>query len=63
MSDISFCCFLREYFETGINYFVRRLTMYSEAINGYKFEIAASVTSEKAKTLIGKDITEFLIPE
>jgi len=52
-----------EDFEKGINYFVRRLTMYSEAIDGYKFEIAASVTSEKARTLIGKEINEFLIPE
>ena len=50
-------------FEEGINYFTRRLTMYAEAIKGYKFEIAASVTSEKARALIGKDLSDFLIPE
>lgn len=52
-----------ENFEKGINYFARRLTMYAEAIEGYKFEIAASVTSEKARTLIGKNISEFILPE
>ena len=52
-----------ENFEKGIDYFVRRLTMYAEAINGYKFEIAASVTSEKARKLIGKEVTEFLISD
>ena len=50
-------------FEEGISYFVKRLTMYAEAIDGYKFEIAGSVTSKKARTLIGKEITEFIIPD
>ncbi len=50
-------------FEEGINYFARRLTMYANDIEGYKFEIAASVTSKKARTLIGKEISEFLLPE
>jgi hypothetical protein len=50
-------------FEEGINYFVRRLTMYAEAINGYRFEIAASVSNEKGRKLIGKDLSEFLIPQ
>jgi len=52
-----------ENFEQGINYFIRRLTMYAEAIEGYKFEIAASVTSKKARNLIDKELSEFLIPE
>lgn len=52
-----------EDFEEGINYFIRRLTMYADAINGYRFEIAASVTSEKGRTLIGKDLSELLLPE
>ena len=52
-----------EHFEETINYFVRRLTMYVEAIEGYRFEIAAAVTSEKGRTLIGKDLTEFLLSE
>ncbi|MHA1931945.1 MAG: hypothetical protein ACW96X_05355 [Promethearchaeota archaeon] len=52
-----------EDFEVGINYFVRRLTMYAEAIEGYRFEIAASVTSEKGRELIGKDLSELLLPE
>ena len=52
-----------EHFEETINYFVRRLTMYAEAIEGYKFEIAASVTSEKGRKLIGKDLSDFLLPE
>ncbi len=47
-------------FEEGINYFARRLTMYAEAIDGYRFEIAASVSSKKGRELIGKDISEFL---
>lgn len=37
--------------------------MYAEAIEGYRFEIAALVSSEKGRELIGKDLTEFLIPE
>ncbi|MHA1729870.1 MAG: hypothetical protein ACTSWY_14235 [Promethearchaeota archaeon] len=49
-----------ENFETGINYFFRRLNMYKNAIEGYTFEIAASYDSEKGKTLIGKDLSEFL---
>ncbi|MFW9895421.1 MAG: hypothetical protein ACFFD7_06425 [Candidatus Thorarchaeota archaeon] len=49
-------------FDDGIRYFAKRLTMYADAIKGYKFEIAGSITSEKARTLIGKDISEFLIP-
>ena len=53
----------REKFEETINYFVRRLNMYAQAIDGYIFEIAASVKSKKARTLIGKDLSEFLIPE
>jgi hypothetical protein len=52
-----------ENFEGTINYFVRRLTMYAQAIEGYKFEIAASVTSKKARELIGKEISDFIIPE
>jgi hypothetical protein len=50
-------------FEEGISYFARRLTMYADAIDGYKFEIAGSVSSKKARTLIGKEISEFIIPE
>ncbi|MFW9822554.1 MAG: hypothetical protein ACFFE4_06450 [Candidatus Thorarchaeota archaeon] len=50
-------------FDDGIRYFAKRLNMYADAIKGYKFEIAASVTSEKARTLIGKEISEFLNPE
>ena len=50
-----------ENFEEGINYFVRRLTMYAEAIEGYKFEIAASVSSKKGREMVGKDLSEFLI--
>jgi len=50
-------------FEEGISYFARRLTLYAEAIDRYKFEIAASVTSKKARTLIGKEISEFIIPD
>ena len=50
-------------FEEGINYFTKRLTIYAEAIDGYRFEIAASVSSKKGKELIGKDLSEFLIPE
>ena len=53
----------KENFEGTINNFVRRLTMYAEAIEGYKFEIAATGTSKKARNLIGKAISEFLIPE
>lgn len=52
-----------EKFEESINYFVRRLTMYAQAIEGYRFEIAASVTSKKARELIGKDLSENLIQE
>ena len=52
-----------ENFEVGINYFVRRLTMYAKAIDGYKFEIAASISSKKGRELIGKDLSEFLIPD
>jgi len=52
-----------EDFEEAIKYFVRRLTMYAEAIEGYRFEIAASVTSKKGRDLIGKDLSEFLIPD
>ncbi len=52
-----------EDFEEAINYFVRRLTMYAEAIEGYRFEIAASVTSEKGRELIGKDLSELSIPD
>ena len=52
-----------EDFEEAINYFVRRLTMYAEAIEGYRFEIAASVTSEKGRKLIGKELSEFLIQD
>lgn len=52
-----------EHFEKAIDYFVRRLTMYAEAIEGYRFEIAASVTSEKGRNLIGKNLSEFLLPE
>lgn len=52
-----------ENFEEGIKYFVKRLTMYAEAIEGYKFEIAASVSSKKGRELIGKDLSEFLIPD
>ncbi|MFX1343813.1 MAG: hypothetical protein ACFFBC_07340 [Promethearchaeota archaeon] len=52
-----------EHFEKAIDYFIRRLTMYAEAIKGYRFEIAASVTSEKGRNLIGKDLSEFLLPE
>ncbi|MHA2035657.1 MAG: hypothetical protein ACW98X_04445 [Promethearchaeota archaeon] len=47
-------------FEDGIKYFAKRLTMYATDIEGYKFEIAASVTSKKARILIGKEITDFL---
>ena len=50
-------------FEEGINYFTRRLTMFAEAIEGYRFEIAASVSSKKGRELIGKDLSEFLIPD
>ena len=50
-----------EDFEEGINYFIRRLTMYAEAIKGYRFEIAASVTSEKGRKLIGKELSELLL--
>ncbi|MHA2398074.1 MAG: hypothetical protein ACXADU_04200 [Promethearchaeota archaeon] len=50
-------------FEEAINYFVRRLTMYANAIEGYTFEIAASVTSEKGRNLIGKSLSDCLIPE
>lgn len=53
----------QEHFEETINYFIRRLTMYAEAIEEYRFEIAASITSEKGRKLIGKDLSEFLIPE
>ncbi|MBY8991133.1 MAG: hypothetical protein KGD58_10305 [Candidatus Lokiarchaeota archaeon] len=52
-----------EHFEETINYFVRRLTMYADAIEGYRFEIAAAVTSERGRKLIGKDLSEFLLPE
>jgi hypothetical protein len=52
-----------ENFDGTINYFIRRLTRYAKAIEGYKFEIAASVTSNKARDLIGKELSEFLIPE
>ena len=52
-----------ENFEEGINYFVKRLTMYADAIKGYKFEIAASVTSKKGRELIGKDLSELLLQE
>ena len=37
--------------------------MYAEAIEGYRFEIAASVTSEKGRDLIGKDLSELIIPD
>ncbi len=50
-------------FEEGIHYFSKRLTMYAEAIDGYRFEIAASVSSKKGRELIGKDLSELLIPE
>jgi hypothetical protein len=50
-------------FEKGVDYFARRLTMYADAIDGYKFEIAGSVSSTKARLLIGKEISEFLITE
>ena len=50
-------------FEEGINYFFKRLTMYAESIDGYRFEIAASVSSKKGRELIGKDLSEFLIPD
>ena len=50
-------------FKDTINFFVRRLSMYAQDIEGYTFEIAASLTSKEGKTLIGKDLSEFLIPE
>lgn len=53
----------KEKFEEAINYFVRRLTMYADAIQEYTFEIGASVSSEKGKSLIGKPLSECLIPE
>ncbi|MFX1425147.1 MAG: hypothetical protein ACFFBE_01745 [Promethearchaeota archaeon] len=52
-----------EHFEEAINYFIRRLTMYAEAIKGYRFEIAASVTSKKGRNLIGKELSELLLTE
>lgn len=50
-----------EFFDKAIDYFVRRLTMYEKSIDGYKFEIAAAVESEKGRTLIGKDVSDFLL--
>ncbi len=50
-------------FKETISFFVRRLSMYAQDIEGYTFEIAASFTSKEGKTLIGKDLSEFLIPE
>jgi len=52
-----------EKFELAIDYFVRRLGKYAEAIKGYTFEIAGSITNEKGKELIGKELTELLIPD
>jgi hypothetical protein len=50
-------------FKETINFFVRRLSIYAQDIEGYTFEISASLTSKEGKTLIGKDLSEFLIPE
>ncbi len=50
-------------FKEAINFFVRRLSSYAQDIEGYTFEIAASLTSREGKTLIGKELSEFLIPE
>lgn len=50
-------------FNEAINFFVRRLSSYAQDIEGYTFEIAASLTSKGGKSLIGSDLSEFLIPE
>ena len=50
-------------FENTIKYFVTRLTMYADAIEGYRFEIAGDNTSEKARMLIGKDLSQYLDPQ
>ncbi|MFX0081644.1 MAG: hypothetical protein ACFE94_07820 [Candidatus Hodarchaeota archaeon] len=52
-----------EHFEEAIGYFIKRLTMYAETIEGYRFEIAASITSKKGRDLVGKDLSEFLFSE
>lgn len=48
-------------FEVAIDYFVRRLNLYANAIEGYRYELAAPYDNEKGKSILGKDPSELLL--